>query len=75
MKKIVLEVKEENINTVFNILENLKEGLIDNIQSDSKKVHNTRYVPKSKDVVREGTKPSGKYLSKEAYQKRKSKII
>lgn len=73
MKKIILDVKDENQEIVLNILNNLKEGLIQNIQSDSKKVSNVRYSPKSKEVVREGAMPSGKYLSKEEYQKRKTK--
>lgn len=75
MKQIVLDVKEENINTILTILENLKDGLIENINSDSKKVNSARYTPKSNEVVREGVKPSGKYLSKEEYQKRKVKTI
>ncbi len=71
MKQIILNVKDENLDTVLTILDNLKAGLIDNISSDAKKTLHTRYVPKSSEIVREGAKPQGKYISKAEYQKRK----
>lgn len=73
MKKIVLNVEDENVNIILNILENLKDGLIQSIETDSKKLQNVRYTPKSKDVVREGSMPSGKYLSKDEYKRRVKK--
>lgn len=73
MKEIKLSIKDENLNTVLTILENLKSGLIENIDYEGKKSSNVRYVPKSSEVVREGVKPKGKYISKAEYQKRKLK--
>ena len=73
MKEINLNVKDENLEIVLTILENLKSGLIEKIEYDGKKVSNARYVPKAQKVVREGTKPQGKYISKDEYKKRLEK--
>ena len=69
MSKITLDVKDENINTVLNILENLKDGLIDAIDTSSvtKKV---KYQPSNKDIIGENEKPSGKYASRTEYKSR-----
>lgn len=79
MHEIKLKVKKENVDTLMGILENLKEGLINNIELDGKstKQNHTRYQPKTNKVVYEhesGTNDrSGKYLSPLEYKKRLKK--
>jgi hypothetical protein len=68
MKKIVLNIKDENMDTILNILENLKDGLIDSMEYDCKKAK-VRYQPKTTTIVRENQKPEGKYLSSREYRK------
>ncbi len=72
MKQLILNVKDENLDTVVMILENLKKGLIEKIEYDGKKQMLSRYQPKQNGVVREGQMPSGKYISKDEYQRRKN---
>ncbi len=76
MNKITLSIDDKNLETVLNILENLKDGLISNIQTNgvsSKKVH-TQYQPKTNTIIREensGTNDtSGKYASASAYKQK-----
>ena len=74
---IKLSVSDENLTTVMTILENLKSGLIDNIQTDSKaKRRTSQYKPKTNKVIYEqesGTNDtSGKY-SVSAYKARLKK--
>lgn len=70
MSQIILNVKDENITTVLNILENLKAGLIDNIESNAVSKKSVRYQPNNKAVINEHQKPSGKYASKTVYKSR-----
>ena len=76
MNEIRLSVEDENIEVVINILNNLKDGLINKISSDAtvKKSHHTQYKPKTNTIVREensGTNDtSGKYASANAYRQR-----
>ena len=73
MSKITLQVKDSELQTVLTILKNLKEGLVQSIEVDGQETQSrqTRYQPKSdKVVVAEGERPSGKYLSKDAYRAR-----
>ena len=78
MKKIILDVEDKNLETVIMILENLKNGLISNIENCSvtKEVRKTQYQPKSSSVIYEhesGTNDiSGKYSTK-AYKARLKK--
>lgn len=70
MSKIVLNVKDENISIVLNILENLKDGLIDNIEANSVTQKRVRYQANNTSIINENQKPSGKYASKAEYKSR-----
>ncbi len=77
MNEIKLSVDDKNLETVLTILENLKAGLIVNIQTNDKttKVRRaTQYQPKINTIIREeesGTSDtSGKYANAAAYKDR-----
>ena len=77
MNEIKLSVDEKNLKTVMNILENLKDGLIEKIETNYKtsKVRRiTQYQPKTNTIIREeesGTSDaSGKYINAVAYKNR-----
>lgn len=69
MAKIVLDISEKNIDTVKNILDNLKDGLINNIE-----VQQRKYVAKNKpledDFIPKSKASSGKYLSPSDFKNR-----
>lgn len=74
MNEIKLSVDDKNLELVLSILENLKEGLIDNIETNKSKRKHTAYQPKTKQVIHE-TPPSqstqsGKYVNPAAYKER-----
>ena len=75
MNKIELSVSDTNLETVLTILDNLKAGLIINIETSSK-TKTTQYQPKINTIIREensGTNDtSGKY-SASAYRERLKK--
>jgi hypothetical protein len=75
MGKITLHVKDADMHTVVDILKNLKEGLIQNIETEDiqTQVRPTQYQPKSDTIIAEGEKPNGKYLSAAAYKTRLKK--
>ena len=71
----ILNIKDEKLETVMNILNNLKDGLIDSIEVDGVQTTTstfTKYQPKTNKVVYENEKPQGKYLSASAY---KAKLV
>ncbi len=77
MNEIKLSVDDKNLETVLTILENLKTGLIVNIQTNakvSKAKRATQYQPKTDRIIREeesGTSDtSGKYVNAAAYKDR-----
>ncbi|MEN8303617.1 MAG: hypothetical protein ABFQ64_06080 [Campylobacterota bacterium] len=77
MNEIKLSVDDKNLETVMNILENLKYGLIEKLETNGKvsKVRRaTQYQPKTKTIIREeesGTADtSGKYSSAAAFKER-----
>jgi len=75
MTKITLSVDETNLEVVMTLLENLKDGLIAGIETDSaKKVKHTQYQPKTNTIIREensGTNDTtGKYANASAYKQR-----
>ena len=77
MNEIKLTISDENIDIVLSILDNLKDGLIDNIQTNSKtKIRATKYQPKINKVIYEHDSctndSSGKY-SVSAYRQRLKK--
>ena len=76
MNEIKLSVDDENLETVLTILQNLKAGLITDIQTNGKvnKVKHAQYQPKMKTIMKDddfGTKDSsGKYINPAAYKQR-----
>jgi len=70
MSQITLNIKDENIATVLNILENLKDGLIDSIDSKTVNTKKVRYQPSNKTIISENQKPTGKYASRDVYKSR-----
>ena len=77
MSEIKLTVPEVHLETVLHILNNLKSGLINSIETDSnKKIRTPQYQPKHSGVIYEhesGTHDtSGKYSAK-AYKERLKK--
>ena len=77
MNEIKLSVDDKNLETVLTILENLKVGLIDIVETNgqvSKMRRATQYQPKTNTIIREeesGTSDkSGKYVNASAYKDR-----
>ncbi len=78
MKTVNLTVDDKNLELVLTLLNNLKEGLITNIQTDgtvnSKLQKATQYKPKTNAIIKEensGTNDTnGKYLNPNAYKKK-----
>ena len=59
------------MQTVMNIVTNLKAGLIESIDAEGvKPVRKTSYVPKDGRIVSESEKPTGKYASAATYKSR-----
>lgn len=63
MAKITLDIDDKNLPTVLNILENLKSGLIKNINSEKK----TNIKPISSSISNSGNK---RYLSRDKYKQK-----
>lgn len=62
------------MQTVMNILTNLKEGLIVKIEEDGvTPVRQASYTPKVGQVVDEAERPMGKYISPSVYKSRLKK--
>jgi len=70
MNQITLNVKDENLTTVMSILENLKDGLIDTIDTSAVNKKRVRYQPNNNTIISESQKPTGKYASKAQYKSR-----
>lgn len=77
MNEIKLSVDDKNLETVLTILENLKVGLIETVETNgqiSKVRRATQYQPKTNTIIREeesGTSDkSGKYANAAAYKDR-----
>lgn len=76
MAKITLDVDSKNIDTVLIILNNLKNGLINNISSDKKNIstslqskkHINQQIVEDKLIQKAPT--GGKYLSTSAYKQK-----
>ena len=80
MNEIKLSVNDENLETVLIILENLKTGLIENVDTGAKMKNSRRtslYKPKINTIIREENSAtadkSGKYISVTAYKERLKK--
>ena len=75
MNEIKLVVDNQSLETVLSILNNLKDGLISEIQTNGKtKVVNTQYKPKINTIIKEENSAtndtSGKYINPSAYKQR-----
>ena len=74
MMSYMLLERPAYLETVMNILNNLKDGLISNIESSGKIARITQYKPKINTIIREensGTADtSGKYINPAAYKQR-----
>ena len=77
MTTISISLEEKNKETVLTILENLKEGLILNIETKSDtKLKHTQYKPKHSGVIYEhesGTNDTNGKYSLKAYKERLKK--
>ena len=77
MNEIKLSVDEKNLKTVMNILQNLKDGLIEKIETTAKASNvrkTTQYQPRTNTIIKEeesGTSDTnGKYINAAAYKDR-----
>ena len=74
MQEIKLKVEDKNLETLMTILNNLKSGLINEIETTGKIRRTTQYKPKINSVIKEeesGTADSsGKYINPAAYKQR-----
>lgn len=68
MKQIKLNVQDDKLETVLTILNNLKDGLISSIESETTVLPTTKYQPKLNKIIHENEKPQGKYLSAASYK-------
>ncbi|MEA3369759.1 MAG: hypothetical protein U9Q40_00295 [Campylobacterota bacterium] len=79
MNEIKLSVDDAELETVLTILQNLKTGLIKNIETNGKSLTQkmTQYQPKTNTIIKEensGTNDSsGKYANAAAYRARLKK--
>jgi len=69
MAKVTLDIDEKNLKTVMNILDNLKDGLINNIATN-KQYNSAKPVSSSINKTSNKTSSTGKYLSPNEYKKR-----
>ncbi|NVJ53325.1 MAG: hypothetical protein HWD90_06500 [Campylobacteraceae bacterium] len=69
MAKITLDIDEKNLKTVMNILDNLKDGLINNI-STNRQYNVAKPISSSIDKKANTTPSTSKYLSPDEYKKR-----
>jgi len=74
MQEIKLKVEDKNLEVLMSILNNLKEGLISNIQSTAKTARTSQYKPKINTIIKEEDSAtadtSGKYINPTAYKQR-----
>lgn len=72
MQEIKLKVENKNVETIMLILENLKDGLISEIISNTKPF--TQYQPKLNRVIKEeesgAADTTGKYINPTIYKQR-----
>ena len=81
MNEVKIKVDDAKLQTVLTILENLKEGLIEEIvvNGKSSSAKSTQYKPRVNTIIKEeesGTHDtSGKYATASIYKKRLQKNI
>ncbi|WP_417333029.1 hypothetical protein [Halarcobacter sp.] len=69
MAKITLDIDEKNLKTVMNILDNLKDGLINNI-STNRQYNTVKPVSSSIDKTSKKAPSPNKYLSPSEFKNR-----
>ncbi|RXJ88794.1 hypothetical protein CRV01_09215 [Arcobacter sp. CECT 8983] len=69
MAKITLDIDEKNLKTVMHILDNLKDGLINNI-STNRQYKTAKPISSSIDRSAKTSSSSNKYLSPSEFKKR-----
>ena len=75
MNQIKISVNDKNLETVLTILNSLKDGIIDKIETNGKsiKAKSTQYKPKTNTIIKEeesGTNDSSGKYSVSAYKER-----
>jgi len=70
MTQITLELQDENTDALLNILENLKDGLIYDIEIKTSNKKRARYQPNHNTIINEVQKPTGKYISSTEYKQK-----
>jgi len=79
LREIKLTIEDKNFDTILNILENLKDGLITtlNVDGQSTKQREPIYKAKLNTIIREEESATndknGKYASPSAYKQRLNK--
>ena len=77
MNEIKLTIDDKNLDTVLTILDNLKDGLVSNLEINNTTSKHTQYKPRTNKIILEeksGTQDtSGKYVSASAYKQRLKK--
>jgi len=73
LNEIKLTVDDKNLDTLLTILNNLKDGLIEDIETTSTK-KTTQYQPKTNRIIKEDESGindrSGKYMNPTLYKQR-----
>ena len=74
MAKITLEVASKNVDIVMTILQNLKEGLIEDIMIDKKRSYNKPKRIEPVKPLQEAPQPvsvsTGKYIDPQTFKER-----
>ena len=74
MAKITLEVNDKKLDTVLNILQNLKEGLIEEISVDKKRSYNRSKQTTEARPIQSTPQPvsisTGKYIDPQTFKER-----
>jgi len=77
MNTIKLSIEDKNLDLILSIINNLKDGLISNIEVDKKDKYKTKYQPKTKQIILEENASTsslqGKYLNPKAYKQKMQK--
>ena len=74
MAKITLEVENKNVDTLLTILQNLKEGLIEDITVDKKSIYNKPKRSEPAKPLQSAPQPvsvsRGKYIDPQTFKER-----
>ena len=77
MNTIKLSVEDKDLELVLSIVNNLKDGLISDIEVQKNHSYKTKYQPKTKQIILEEDASTsslqGKYLNPKAYKQKLQK--